>query len=741
MRAYLYGLLFSVLASPLFGQVGASGIHYSPTVTRVVVAATDAPASWKSVARYRCDGTADDVQINAAIQSLNHDPTVGRIGGVVELSPGTFTIAAPINIDLSWLTLKGQGCYITMVKAGTYSGDGIRFTQTSYCSGWVHLRDFGLYGNSTAATGCGIRADRAYCRSSWDGTALTGTLTNTSKVVTNVSDISLFTAHVNDTTGVIAGTRVKGDSGLASYTRVDEVDTANNTITLASAATGTGETTLTIDQTGYDFRLENLFIQRWAEDGIRSSQCWGWTLDNVVIEYCKGDGLSVIAEDPLEHPSAPKLTGCKIITNGGHGIRLRNTQSGMFSNNEIGGGRAGYGIYLCGSSGAIIDGNRINTVIHTPDKFYYECGSACIFAGGFYDGSTYQKARNNVISNNILLDASTCPTFTALRKGGAVAAIDHVNDEVDATSHGFADGAEVIFDVSGGTLPTATEANINDYTSYYAKPSSAADPANSFKLFRDAAMSVPVDFTSAGSGSMYVGRPFFTDVSDTALVKNNMFVTASPFLGSTASIYIVHSVDVDCAGCFRIKSFHGESAADTCPTSAFDPASTTFQQVHKCYAAGYMAQSNIVNGNVFSVSDQALNGAVWDHSDNTVYGENAGLRFTIGGKVSKVGSGTADMTFRWGYYSATGPQYGAGAGDSKITNASTYLVPVVVPADADAAALYAATPWYVSNVTGTPNADCLITITAPGATFDAGVTYDFGIQMRYDGSLQRVVAP
>lgn len=54
---------------------------------------------------YTCDGTADDVQIQAAIDAAN----------AVELSDGTFNISAKINID-DYQTLSGQG-YTTHLKA------------------------------------------------------------------------------------------------------------------------------------------------------------------------------------------------------------------------------------------------------------------------------------------------------------------------------------------------------------------------------------------------------------------------------------------------------------------------------------------------------------------------------------------------------------------------------------------------------------------------------------------------
>ena len=78
----------------------------------LVVAASDSPTKSKAQADYVCDGTADDVQIQAAIDALP------AAGGTVKLSEGTFTIAigqtygtadCGVVVDRSDVTLSGEG--------------------------------------------------------------------------------------------------------------------------------------------------------------------------------------------------------------------------------------------------------------------------------------------------------------------------------------------------------------------------------------------------------------------------------------------------------------------------------------------------------------------------------------------------------------------------------------------------------------------------------------------------------
>lgn len=76
-----------------------------------VVAASDSEHRYE--ADYRCDGTADDVQINAALNALP------ATGGRVVLLDGTFTIVDPITFPKNKVTLEGQG------RSTFIDGDGL----------------------------------------------------------------------------------------------------------------------------------------------------------------------------------------------------------------------------------------------------------------------------------------------------------------------------------------------------------------------------------------------------------------------------------------------------------------------------------------------------------------------------------------------------------------------------------------------------------------------------------------
>ena len=59
----------------------------------VTVAASDSTARQRATATFACDGTADEVDIQAAIDALD------SFGGELLLYPGTYNLAATVVVD------------------------------------------------------------------------------------------------------------------------------------------------------------------------------------------------------------------------------------------------------------------------------------------------------------------------------------------------------------------------------------------------------------------------------------------------------------------------------------------------------------------------------------------------------------------------------------------------------------------------------------------------------------------
>jgi len=115
-----------------------------------IIAASDAPADWKAAADATCDGTADDVEIQAALTAVAADG-----GGTVTLSPGNFAVSTVLLIDDN-VTLAGQG-NATILTYGAHAADATPvICNVDHAAGTntgIVLRDFKIDGNAPNQVG------------------------------------------------------------------------------------------------------------------------------------------------------------------------------------------------------------------------------------------------------------------------------------------------------------------------------------------------------------------------------------------------------------------------------------------------------------------------------------------------------------------------------------------------------------------------------------------------------------
>ncbi len=106
-----------------------------------LIAAADASSAVKSKADYVCDGSADNVEIQTAINAAQLEG-----GGVIQLSEGSFSLTSPIIINGTTnednpltVTLKGCGEFATYLRPVTD-------VNAIVVSNWaqLHLADFGI---------------------------------------------------------------------------------------------------------------------------------------------------------------------------------------------------------------------------------------------------------------------------------------------------------------------------------------------------------------------------------------------------------------------------------------------------------------------------------------------------------------------------------------------------------------------------------------------------------------------
>lgn len=130
-------------ADPAYSSV------YKPARTATyVVAASDAPAHVKAQADFVCDGIADNVEIQAAIDAIPAGFAPDFSGGVLRLSEGTFSISSQIDLPEKYLTIQGAGMGATRLELD--ANINCMFNADTFT--WGALRDLSLDGNNAIRT-------------------------------------------------------------------------------------------------------------------------------------------------------------------------------------------------------------------------------------------------------------------------------------------------------------------------------------------------------------------------------------------------------------------------------------------------------------------------------------------------------------------------------------------------------------------------------------------------------------
>lgn len=159
------------------GPGGDGGGGAFTALTRIVASST-APADVRAAAQYVCDGIADQVQIQAALDDARDNG-----GGEVQLTIGDFHLSAPLMIEGTddvdveiGIALRGQGARATMLKAGDGLTSAIHLTKVVR----VVLESLGLTvagatdGITSATTNGAASGHRSFWNSSFKTCRSTG---------------------------------------------------------------------------------------------------------------------------------------------------------------------------------------------------------------------------------------------------------------------------------------------------------------------------------------------------------------------------------------------------------------------------------------------------------------------------------------------------------------------------------------------------------------------------------------
>lgn len=122
-------------------NAGSGGGGGYTSIQRIVASAT-APADVRAAATYVCDGVADQVEIQAALDDARDNG-----GGEILLTVGDFHLTEPLSIEGTddvdveiGIILRGQGARATMLRAASGIASAINLTKVVR----VYLSDFGI---------------------------------------------------------------------------------------------------------------------------------------------------------------------------------------------------------------------------------------------------------------------------------------------------------------------------------------------------------------------------------------------------------------------------------------------------------------------------------------------------------------------------------------------------------------------------------------------------------------------
>ena len=312
-----------------------------------VVAASDASTEVLAGADYVCDGTADEVQIQAAIGAIS--ALTGAPGGRIILSEGTFTLGSRITSTDSNLTIEGQG------DSTVIDGTGITVGQSPLIK---------ISGSVTATN-----------------TTLTGTL-SPNAVIVNVTDASSFSA--DDWIRIRSDVWFNEGSGT-KYAEIRQIESiASNAITLK---TGVRFEALVGNSATIDLMsmLENITLKNFkllSETGdLAYGVLIGMTsnarIENVTFEQCQDRAIE------LADSVGALITGCNINRSNraglGYGVAIdracrdvRVTDNNFVDNRHAvtWAANATYGV-------------QINTVVANNTVEYFSGAPVCAF--GFHN--------------------------------------------------------------------------------------------------------------------------------------------------------------------------------------------------------------------------------------------------------------------------------------------------------------------------------------------------------------------
>jgi len=359
----------------------------------LTVAASDASNASKGRADYRCDGTADNVEIQAALDALP------AAGGKVVLSEGTFTITTGITETSDNVHIQGAGMEATKIVPAdaltAFTFDGAPFGSIS---------DLSISAASQQTSGAGVHwykncyqmhAERVFINNMYDGFIVESYIvaTGVSQVYAGWITDCVFWETKNDVFSLLrfCGLFIEGCIAWNTTNCANGIHWTGGTAPFASEALwirncdfmlcGVG---FHIDNTDGDISLAHLFLNNVAFDtgsgaGVYitgTNTIWQLHFDNL---WCSGStaghGFVLYDASGLKNCS---LTSPKLQSNYNSGIWINSGSNIQIiggtinDNNQEDSGTLGekHGIYMYAGTDVSIIGTRIGNVAGTGNQDY-----------------------------------------------------------------------------------------------------------------------------------------------------------------------------------------------------------------------------------------------------------------------------------------------------------------------------------------------------------------------------------
>lgn len=366
-------------------QEGEGRRDYSSALEfALVVAASDSSTKSKNGADYVCDGVADEVEINAAMNALP------ATGGRVELREGTFTIADSITFPADSITLEGQG------RGTLIDGDGLA---TGVHAIVVSGRDHCAIKNLAIQTedGGGKTSHCIYLDAAGDYLTIDGVV-----IIDSDSDAINLYDIVDQLT--IRNCVIEGadDGGIAVYAPTNSTIT-NNIIQL----TGGRGISAYYSATGVTI-TNNIITNLFIGDGIYIKTGYHVVIGHNFIWDILGTGDNGIY---LEDCHWMAITDNSIYDVEQHGIICDDIEDSVIASNNILNPRTGHGIYIYdGSKRCVVEGNTMEGI--AGDGFRLNDVTESSFTGNLVSNGTngihLEAAVDNCLISDNLFD--TCTT-------------------------------------------------------------------------------------------------------------------------------------------------------------------------------------------------------------------------------------------------------------------------------------------------------------------------------------------